>query len=60
MGISVADLNRGDIVILSNGADGAYGKYVVNFVLGDSGAVLFEVGADGSFRHVLKPCQGGG
>lgn len=60
MGISVADLNRGDIVILSNGADGAYGKYVVNSVLGDSGAVLFEVGADGSFRYVLKPCQGAG
>lgn len=54
MGISISDFNQGDIVILTEGTNGAYGKYQVASTNGDSMAVLAVPDANNSFRQVLR------
>ena len=58
MSVSISDFKRGDIVILAEGAPGAYGKYKVAECDGGSIAVLIEYSFGGAFRYILKPYSG--
>lgn len=58
MSVSISDFKRGDIVILAEGAPGAYGKYKVAECDGGSIAFLAEYSFGGAFRYILKPYSG--